>query len=62
MKTTKKVRLSFWEAHPEFSDDYRKTYRQNQYKTDIRIAFCDFVENLRENGVISENLAQRVTL
>ena len=62
MTTQTQIRQSFWEAHPQFKDDYKVTYRQNQYCTDIRCAFVDYVDHLVENGDISEKLADRVTL
>lgn len=62
MKTQKEVRSAFWESFPEFRSEYRKTYRQNQYRTDIRVSFVDFVDSLQRSGQISESLAQRVTL
>jgi len=62
MKTITEVRESFWNAHPEFKHEYRKTYRQNQYRADIRMAFTDYVEHLRRDEQITESLACRVTL
>jgi hypothetical protein len=62
MKTQTEVRNSFWESFPEFKSERRSKKRQNDYKTDIRVSFCDHVENLRRNGEITESLAQRVTL
>ena len=62
MKTITEVRNAFWDVHTEFKSDFRKTYRQNQYKTDIRCAFVDYVDSLQKNGDISEKLARRVTL
>lgn len=62
IKTVTEVRKAFWSAHPQFSNDYRKTYSQNDYKTDIRTAFVDYVDYLQKDGVISEKLAYRVTL
>lgn len=62
MKTITEVRENFWDSHPKFKSEYRKTYRQKDYKTDIRVAFCDYVENLSHNGIISGKLTQRVTL
>ncbi len=62
MKTINEVRRLFWEWHPEFKNDYRKTWRQNQYKADIRVSFVDFVDMLRKDNTISESLANRVTL
>lgn len=62
MKTVSQVRTAFWEAHPQFKNDYRKTFRQNQYHCDIRCAFVDYVDYLLKDGQISEKLANRVTL
>lgn len=64
--TQKQVRQAFWQAHP--SADRRKITSSDglgmgkMYKTDTRVAFCDFVEYLRSDGLISEALAYRVTL
>jgi hypothetical protein len=62
MKTIKEVRDSFWESFPQFKNEYRKTKRQNQYKTDIRVCFVEHVDYLTKSGLISEKLASRVTL
>ena len=62
MTTQKQVRESFWNAFPEFKSEYKKTYTQNQYRTDIRCSFVDYVDSLAKNGEISEKLAQKVTL
>ena len=66
MKTQKEVRNAFWqyaaEFAPEFLQEYKKTKRQNQYSTDIRCAFVDFVDVLMKDGEITEKLANNVTL
>lgn len=62
MNNISQVRASFWELFPEFADQYRKTYRQNQYNATIRTAFVDYVDSLAKSGTISESLARRVTL
>ena len=62
MKTITAVRRSFWDAHPQFKSEFRKTWSQNQYKLDIRLHFIDYVEFLRRDGEITEKLASRVTL
>ena len=41
---------------------YTKSKRQNEYPTDVRVAFVDYVDSLARDGQISEKLAQRVTL
>lgn len=62
MKTVKQIRQSFWENHPEFKNEFRKSYRQNQYHTDIRVAFVEYVDYLQKDGQISEKLARKATL
>lgn len=62
MTTQKQVRRAFWETFPQLKPYYRATWRQNKYPCDIRMAFCDYVENLRIDRVISAQLAGRVTL
>jgi hypothetical protein len=62
MKTITEVRKAFWAYYPEFKPEYRKTYRQNDYNATIRTTFVDYVDHLRKGNVISEKLANRVTL
>ena len=62
MKTITEVRNSFWESHPMFKNDFKKSYRQNQYNATIRSAFVDYVDYLGKDNVISESLRNRVTL
>ena len=62
MKTQSQVRASLWESFPEFADQYRKTYSQNQYNATIRTAFVDYVDSLEKDGEITEKLASGVTL
>tara|TARA_R110002050_G_scaffold177803_1_gene310907 strand:- start:629 stop:838 length:210 start_codon:yes stop_codon:yes gene_type:complete len=69
MTTQKEIRVNFWINHPEFKKGYKKNKSgnyvaksQNDYNTDIRCYFCDYVENLRCNGVITESLSNRATL
>lgn len=61
-KTVSEVRKAFWSSFPQFKAEYRKTWRQNQYKCDIRCSFVDFVDGLQKDGEITEKLANKVTL
>ena len=54
------VRAAFWEAHPQYTEVDGQT--QNDYPTDVRVAFCDYVDYLQKDGQISEELAGEVTL
>jgi hypothetical protein len=61
--TQKDVRRAFWGAF--CVDGVPREFRgksQNELPTDVRMAFCDFVEQLARDGTITETLAQRVTL
>lgn len=64
MKTQREIRDAFWDS----SGFHRvKTPRgryltQNEYCTDVRVAFVDFVDHLAREGTISESLASKVTL
>lgn len=62
MKTQTEVRQAFWADHQNFKNEYRVKKRQNQYSADIRTAFVDYVDSLRRSGLISEKLANKVTL
>lgn len=62
MKTQKEVRAAFWESFPEFKPEFRVSKRQNDYRTDIRCAFVDYVDYLNKDGQISDSLTNRVTL
>lgn len=62
MKAISELRAAFWEAHKQFQPERRQRKRQNQYRTDIRCAFVDFVDHLQKSGEISESLAFRATL
>lgn len=58
--TQKQLRAIFWEQHPEFKREGGK--KQNEYCTDIRISFIDFVDSLQRCEQISEKIANRATL
>ena len=62
MTTQKEIRESFWANNPEIRNEYKRTYRQNQYRCDIRVMFVEYVDSLSKNNQISERLARRVTL
>jgi hypothetical protein len=54
------LRSAFWRAFPQFQR--RRDATQNDYKTDIRVTWCDFIEAARSNCEITDSLAQRATL
>ncbi len=59
MTNQAQVRQAFWNAHHFVR---RAGWTQNDYPTDVRVAFVDYVDYLARDGQISEALAQRVTL
>jgi hypothetical protein len=62
IKTQKQLRAAFWKAFPQFAPLYQASKRQNDYSCDMRMAWCNYVESMRWDNVISEALAQRSTL
>ena len=58
--TQKQLRAEFWRSNPELKRIPGKT--QNEYPTDVRVSWCDFVERMYRAGQISEALADRATL
>ena len=66
MKTQTKVRKAFWEyleeVNPELYAKGKRTKRQDEQVTDIRVMFVDYVDSLQKDGQITESLANRVTL
>jgi len=62
LKTITEVRKDFWESHSQFKSEFRTRKRQNDYSTDIQCTFVNYVDYLHRGGLISDSLAQRVTL
>jgi hypothetical protein len=60
LSTQRELRELFWSINPCFKR--RGRTKQNDYSTDIRMAWCDFIEHLRRCGDLSERLAERATL
>jgi hypothetical protein len=60
--TFKQIRLLFWESHPQFKKDYRVKKSQNDYKTDIRVSFTDFMYHLYQNEQITEKQYSKITI
>ena len=57
--TVAQMRQAFWNDHHFVR---HAGWTQNQYPTDVRVAWVDFVDYLARDGRISEPLAQRATL
>jgi hypothetical protein len=63
MTTVSQVRESFWAGMtPLYREQYQPSKRQNDYCADIRMAWVGYIDDLARDGIISEALAQRVTL
>jgi len=58
--TQKQLRAEFWHSHPELKRIPGKA--QNEYPTDVRVAWCEFVDYMYRAGQISDALADRATL
>ena len=63
MTTQKQVREGFYAFRGDtFNLPVIRSKRQNDQVTDVRVAFGEYVDNLERSGIISEQLADRVTL
>jgi len=62
IKTVTQLRASFWDAHPDLKQFYRKTWKQNRYHCDIRVSWVMYVDSMQKDGLISSQLANRATL
>ncbi len=61
--TQKQLREYFWETGgKQFSLDYKKSSRQNDYSATVRCEWVIFVDFMQKSGQISEKLAFRATL
>lgn len=58
--TQAQIRVNFWANHSQFKR--HSGWKQNDYPTDVRVAFCDWLDYLHRDGQISDALAQRATL
>jgi len=56
--TQKQIRAQFRASYPELS--FKKI--NSDYVCDTRCAFEDYLDSLRRDGIISRDLASRVTL
>lgn len=58
------LRKAFWADHPQLDRKKIPNYSGNgtMYKTDTRCAWCDWLDSLSKDGIISQELAQRALL
>lgn len=66
LTTQAEVRARFWdyieEFYPKLKNEYRCYKRQNEYCTDIRCMFVNYVDSLMRDGIITKELSDSVTL
>ena len=62
--TLKELREMFWSeiATPEMRAEYRIRKTQNDYSTDIRCAWVDFIDWACKSGIITEKQSNNATL
>jgi len=58
--TQKALRNEFWYQHPQFKRV--PGWTQNNYHTDIRIAWCEWIDDMYQSDQISKGLVERATL
>ena len=56
--STKQVNIAFRMHAKENNIEVRRGKPQNDQLTDTRMAYCDFIQSLHGNGLISDNLRQ----
>jgi hypothetical protein len=56
----RELRRAFWQGWKNRIKPKRN--KDGDWPTDIRVEWCDFIEHLARDGIISESLAQRATL
>jgi hypothetical protein len=54
----KALRAAFWQGFP----NKPKRTGAGDWPTDVRVEWCDFIDHLARDGIISGELAQRATL
>ena len=68
LTTQEQVRRQFWLNHPDLPRRFingrtkPQIAPQNYQRTDTRCAFVNYIDHLQRSGIITEALAQRVTL
>jgi hypothetical protein len=66
MKTKTEIRAAFWQMLQEIAPDLAKMKRakkrQNDYPADIRCLFVDYTDQLARSGVITQSMADNITL
>jgi hypothetical protein len=64
--TQTQVRKNFWQTlkiiAPELYAKGKRSKRQNEQITDIRIQFCEYIEHLYNDGDITEKQRNNYTL
>ena len=62
--TQAQVRMSFWENSEGISRAKERKHKREygDFRTDIRVAFVDYIDMLARAERITEPLAQKVTL
>ena len=62
--TQRELRRVFWEEHPHLTRRKIPNYSGNgtMHVTDTRCAWCDWIDFLSKDNIITQELAQRATL
>ena len=62
--TQRQLRAEFWRQNPRADRRMIPDYsgKGRMYRTDTRVAWCDFIDSMQRAGDISPELADRATL
>lgn len=58
--TQKALRNEFWRTHPQFKRV--PGWTQNNYPADIRMTWCEWIDDMYQSDQISKGLVERATL
>ena len=58
--TQKALRNEFWYQHPQHKRV--SGWTQNDYKTDVRVAWCEWIDDMYQSDQISKGLVERAAL
>lgn len=61
----RELRRMFWKEHKHLSSLHKRTVKfgdHRDYPADVRVQFCDWLDQLHREGLVSDKLAQNATL
>lgn len=60
--TFKQARDMFFDTYTMYKSERKRGKKQNQFTCDCRTDFCDFVDSLHKEGLLSDKQRYNITL